>query len=132
VSLELDDRSGWITRAFEHRFDLLLLSRKIPIDPDQRWYWQSDQNALNDGFNFGSYSNKRLDGLFKDLSHAPACDSAARAAINGEIDRTLVADAPVAFIFAPKKYLVAQDRVLKLAPSPFAGDYWNLNDWRVK
>ncbi|MBI5034649.1 MAG: hypothetical protein HZB51_29355 [Chloroflexi bacterium] len=132
VSLQLDDRPGWVTRAFEHRFDLLLLSRKIPLDPDQRWYWQSDQNKPNDGFNFGSYANTKLDGLFKDLQHAPACDSAARAATSGEIARTLVVDSPVVFLFAPNKYLVAQDRVFGLAPSPFAGDYWNLNNWRVK
>jgi len=132
VKLQLDDRSGWVTRAFEHRFDLLLLSRKIPIDPDQRWYWQSDQSELNNGFNFGSYANKNLDGLFKNLARVPACESNARAAINGDIHRALVADAPAAFLFAPKKYLVARDSVMGLSPSAFANDFWNVKDWRAK
>ena len=130
--MELDDRAGWITRAFQHRFDLLLLSRKIPLDPDQRWYWQSDQNEKGNGFNFGSYANKRVDTLLKDSLRVPACDPGARAAIFGDIHRTLVADAPAAFLFTPKKYLVARDRVLGLAPSSFAGDFWNPNEWRVK
>jgi peptide/nickel transport system substrate-binding protein len=132
AQLQLDDRPGWVTRAFDHRFDLLLFSRKIPIDPDQHWYWQSNQNDKGNGFNFGSYSNARVDGLFKDSLHIPVCDAGARAAIFAEIDRTLVADAPMAFLFAPKKYLVARERVLGLAPSSFAGDFWNLNAWRVK
>jgi len=132
VELELNDRPGWITRAFEHRFDLLLLSRKIPLDPDQRWYWQSDQNAKGSGFNFGSYANSRVDSALKDSLRAPSCDPRTRAASFGEIHRALIPDAPAVFLFAPKKYLVARDRVLGLAPSPFAGDFWNLRDWRVR
>jgi len=132
IELELDDRSGWITRAFQHRFDLLLISRQIPLDPDQRWYWQSDQNTKGVGFNFGSYANPRVDGALKDLLRASSCDANARAASFGEINRALIPDAPVVFLFAPKKYLVTRERVLNLAPSPFAGDFWNLKDWRVK
>ncbi len=134
VELELNDRPGWITRAFQHRFDLLLIARKIPLDVDQRAYWQSDQNAKGIGFNFGSYANPRVDGALKDLVRAPGCDVKTRAAAFGEIHRALVPDAPVVFLFAPKEYLVARERVLaeRLAPSPFAGGFWNLSDWRVK
>jgi peptide/nickel transport system substrate-binding protein len=131
VELELDDRPGWITHAFQHRFDLLLLSRKIPLDPDQRWYWQSDQNVNGSGFNFGSYSSARVDALIKESLRIGACDAGARATLFGEINRNLLADAPVAFLLAPKKYVVTRDRVLGAAPSSFAGDFWNLNDWRV-
>ncbi|MEW5719969.1 MAG: ABC transporter substrate-binding protein, partial [Chloroflexota bacterium] len=132
IELELNDRPGWITRAFQHRFDLLLVSRKIPLDPDQRGYWQSDQNAKGIGFNFGSYANPRVDSALKDLVRAPGCDVKTRAAAFGEIHRALVPDAPVVFLFASKEYLVARERVLQLAPSPFAGRFWNLNAWRVK
>lgn len=132
TTLQLDDRSGWITRAFSHRFDLLLLSRKIPLDPDQRWYWKSDQNEKDSGFNFGSYVNRDVDALFQVGQRVAACDAGARAKIYGDIYRTLVGDAPVAFLFAPKKYLVVRDRVLGLAPSSFAGEYWNINEMRVK
>ncbi len=131
VVLQLDDRPGWVTRAFDHRFDLLLLSRKVPLDPDQHWYWQSDQNAKGSGFNFGSYANPALDAAFKDLTRAAACAPAARAAIFGRINQTLVTEAPAAFLFAPNKYLVTRDRVAGPAPSTFAGDFWNLKDWRV-
>ncbi|MDE3089015.1 MAG: hypothetical protein KGJ80_06495 [Chloroflexota bacterium] len=132
VVMELDDRSGWVTRAFQHRFDLLLLTRKIPLDPDQHWYWQSDQNVKGSGFNFGSYTNARVDSNSKDALRVAGCDSAARAALYGDINRTLVTEAPTAFLFAPTQYLVARDVVAGPAPSAFAGDFWNINVWRVK
>jgi peptide/nickel transport system substrate-binding protein len=130
--MALDDRPGWMTRAFSHRFDLLLMSRTIPIDPDQRWYWQSNQNEKGNGFNFGSYASPMVDALSKSLLVAPSCDSKARAVAFGELNRNLIIDSPAIFLFAPKKYLVAQNRVLNLAPSSFAGDWWNVNEWHVK
>lgn len=132
ASLNLDDYNGWVTRAFTHRFDTLLLSRKIPLDVDQRWYWQSNQNEKGSGFNLGSYTNRNVDALFQAGSRVAGCDAKQRATIYADVYRALVADAPVAFLFAPKKYLVARARVLGLAPSPFAGDFWNANEWRVK
>lgn len=132
VVLELDDRPGWITRAFEHRFDLLLLIRNIPLDPDQHWYWQSDQDEVASGFNFGSYSNASVDADFQGLARAPGCAADVRAKSFADINRTLVTEAPATFLFAPKQYLVLRDRVAGPVPSPFAGDYWNLGQWRVR
>ena len=121
-----------ITHAFQHRFDLLLVARQVALDPDQRWYWQSDQNAKGSGFNFGSYSNPRLDALFKESLRVNACDSSGRATVFGEISRNLVIDPPAVFLFAPLRYLVTRDRVFNPAPSAYAGDFWNLHDWRVR
>jgi len=132
VELDLSDRTGWIARAFQHRFDLLLLRRKIPLDLDQRWYWQSDQNTKGSGFNFGSYTSARVDALLQSALRVPGCDATTRATLFGEWQRALIPDAPVVFLFAPKKYLVARERVANLAPSPFAGDFWNLYAWGVQ
>jgi peptide/nickel transport system substrate-binding protein len=132
VQLQLDDRPGWITHAFDHRFDLLLLSRKLPLDPDQRWYWQSDQNAKGSGFNFGSYASARTDALYRELQRVGSCDPAGRATMFNEVEQNLLVDSPAVFLFVPQKYLVLQGRVLGPAPSLFAGDFWNLQDWHVK
>ncbi len=132
TQLQLDDRTGWVTRAFQHRFDMLLVTRKIPLDPDQRWYWQTDQNAKGSGFNFGSYASGRVDSLIRESLRVGACEPAGRAALAAEINRNLITDAPALFLLTPKKYLVTRDRVLKPYPSTFAGDYWNLNEWHVK
>lgn len=132
IELDLSDRSGWVARAFQRRFDLLLLARKLPLDPDQRWYWQSDQNVKGLGFNFGSYASARADAALQASLRAPRCDANTRAAAFGELQRALIPDAPVVFLLAPKKFLVARARVANLAPSPFAGEFWNLNAWRVR
>lgn len=132
IELDLSDRTGWIARAFQHRFDMLLLRRKIPLDVDQRWYWQSDQNVKGSGFNFGSYSNARVDALLQTALRVPGCDATTRAALFGEWQRLLISDAPAVFLFAPKKYLVARENVVNLAPSPFAGDFWNLHTWGIR
>ena len=132
VQMELDDQPGWITRAFSHRFDLLLITRKLPLDPDQHWYWQSDQNAPGSGFNFGSYSNTRVDASFKASMQANGCNSTTRANLFGDVSRQLNADAAAAFLLTPSRFMVARSRVLGLDPSSFAGDFWNMADWRVK
>ncbi len=132
VVLELDDRPGWLTRAFAHRFDLLLVMRSFPTDPDQRWYWQSDQTSKSSGFNFGSYSNGRVDAVLKESLRVSQCVPANRAVLFAEMNKNLVIDPPAVFMFAPLRYLVTRDRVFNPAPSGFAGDFWNLADWRVK
>ena len=132
TQLQLNDRPGWMTRAFAHRFDLLLIRRALPRDPDQRWYWQSSENVKGNGFNFGSYASARVDALIKDSLRVNACEPSKRAAIFGDLQRELVIDAPAVFLLAPKKYLVARARVLGIAPSTFAGDFWNLNQLGVK
>ncbi|MBI5650554.1 MAG: hypothetical protein HZC40_08945 [Chloroflexi bacterium] len=132
TQLQLNDRPGWMTRAFAHRFDLLLITRALPLDPDQRWYWQASENVKGNGFNFGSYASARVDALIKDSLRVNACEPSKRAAIFGDIQRELAIDAPAVFLLAPKKYLVARDRVLGVAPSSFAGDFWNLNQLGVK
>ncbi len=132
AQMELDDRPGWVTRAFSHRFDLLLITRKLPLDPDQHWYWQADQDALGSGFNFGSYSNARVDAAFKDSLRANGCDANVRAGLFADVSKQLVADAPAAFLYTPSRFMVSSDRVLSLAPSSFAGDFWNLEEWRAR
>lgn len=132
IQLALDDRAGWVTHAFDHRFDLLLLARTIPLDPDQRWYWQSDQNEKANGFNFGSYASGRADAPMRDGARVSGCDAAGRAASFAEVNKQLVTDVPAAFLLAPKRYVVAGSRVLGIAPSTFAGDFWNLEQWGVK
>jgi peptide/nickel transport system substrate-binding protein len=132
IQLALDDRAGWITRAFDHRFDILLLSRTIPLDPDQRWYWQSSQNDKANGFNFGSYASGRADAAMRDGTRVRGCDAAGRASLFGEMNKQLVTDAPASFLLVPNRYVVAGSRVLGIAPSAFAGDFWNLEQWWVK
>lgn len=131
VLLQLDDRDELLTRLFLHEFDLSVVPWNIPLDPDQHWYWQSSESKPGDGLNFVSYSNPQVDDLWKKGNQTPGCDPNARRAIYANAFRTISSDLPQVFLFAPPVTLEAQPRVLGLAPSPYAGDYWNLNSWQV-
>jgi peptide/nickel transport system substrate-binding protein len=129
--LQLDDRDGMLTRLFLHEYDLALAPWNIPLDPDQHWYWQSNENKKGDGLNFASFSNSRVDDLLQRGNQTPGCDPNARRSIYAQAYRTIADDVPQVFLFAPPAYLVTRARVLGLEPGPFSGDYWNLNSWQV-
>jgi peptide/nickel transport system substrate-binding protein len=131
VLLQLDDRDELLTRVFLHEFDLALAPWNIPLDPDQHWYWQSNENKQGEGFNIVSYANPQVDDLLKRGNLAPECDPNARRAIYAQAYRTISNDVPQVFLFAPPVFLEARPRVFGLAPSPFAGAYWNINSWQV-
>ncbi len=129
--LQLDDRDGMLTRLFLHEYDLALAPWNIPLDPDQHWYWQSNENKPGDGLNFVSYSNSQVDDLLQRGNSTPGCDPNARRAIYAQAYSTIANDVPQVFLFAPPAYVYARARIIGLAPSSFAGDYWNLNSWQV-
>lgn len=131
VLLQLDDRDEMLTRLFLHEFDLAVAPWGIPLDPDQHWYWDSTENIPGEGLNFVSYANPRVDELLRRGILASRCDYSARKAIYAQIYGMIAGDLPQVFLFAPPTTIRARLRVVGLAPSPFAGDYWNLNSWEV-
>ncbi len=132
VLLQLDDRYGTLTRIFLHEYDLALGAWNIPLDPDQHWYWQSKENVKGQGFNFVSYANAQVDDLLLRGNRATRCDSEARRSLYAGVYGALAQDVPQVFLFAPPAYLAARPRVIGLAPSAFAGDFWNLYSWQVQ
>jgi peptide/nickel transport system substrate-binding protein len=131
VTLQLDDHYDLLTRFFLHEFDLGIGRWNIPLDPDQHWYWQSNENTPGDGFNITSYANAQVDGWLQQANSAPNCDPSKRAAIYENVFSTVAQDAPQLFLFSPPTYLAARTRVSDLAPGPYAGDFGNLNQWQV-
>ena len=131
VLVQLDDRDELLTRLFLHEFDLAVVPWNIPLDPDQHWYWESDQNGQGEGLNFASYSDPKVDDLMKRGNAAPGCDPNARRTIYADAYSTVANDLPQVFLFAPPVYLYAGSRLFWLAPSSFAGDYWNMSSWEV-
>jgi peptide/nickel transport system substrate-binding protein len=131
VLMQLDDKDELLTRLFLQEFDLAVAPWNIPLDPDQHWYWQSTENTPGEGLNFTSFSSAQVDELLKQANAAPSCDATARRAIYQEAFRAISADIPMVFLFAPPAYLETRATVFGLAPSAFAGNYWNLNSWEV-
>jgi peptide/nickel transport system substrate-binding protein len=117
---------------FEHDFDALVFSWPLGLEPDQSQFWRSDKNAIGSGFNFVSYSNSQVDALLDEAAGLPGCSPGARAQRYGKVASILAEDRPYDFLFAPNAYLVARSRVAGIAPSPFAGPYWNVGDWYIR
>lgn len=131
VLLELDDRAEFLSRLFSHEFDLAIAPWNIPLDPDQHWYWQSTENKPGAGLNFLSYSNSHVDDLLERGNASKGCDPGVRRGIYAETYRSIAADVPEVFLFAPPVYVAARSTLKGLDPSSFAGEYWNLNSWRM-
>lgn len=129
AQLKLDDRGNWLTRVLAHEYDLTLVQWNLTLDPDQTYLWNSRQNDKGNGFNFGSYSNPRVDDWLQQGIQASGCDPKARQGLYAQITQQLVQDSPYAFLLAPERGLLARSTVAGLQPSAFAGEYWNLSAW---
>jgi len=131
AQVELVEWGNLLGRMFSHRFDAVVLSWPLELDPDQREFWHCEENALGSGFNFVSYCNPHLDALLIEGATMLSCDSERRAEIYSEMASILTEDRPYDFLFAPDNLLAANRRVVGPDPSPFAGLYWNVADWYV-
>jgi peptide/nickel transport system substrate-binding protein len=129
AQVEMVEWGNLLQRMFSHRFDAVVLSWPLELDPDQREFWRCEENVLGSGFNFVSYYNPHLDALLIEGAAMSGCDSERRAEIYGEMASILAEDRPYDFLFAPDNLLAANRRVVGPDPSPFAGLYWNVADW---
>jgi peptide/nickel transport system substrate-binding protein len=119
---------GFLDYIFTHDFDAVVFSWPLSPEPDQRRFWRSDQGA---GFNFVSYSNPQLDALLDEGATLSGCSPARRAQIYSQVAALLAEERPYDFLFAPHAFLVASPRIGGIAPSAFAGPYWNVADWHI-
>ena len=83
-------------------FDVMILSQRIPPDPDQYQYWESNQDQTN----ITGYSNPKIDKLLEDGRREQ--DIEKRKKIYADFQRYLVDDAPVVFLYYPKNYTVVR------------------------
>lgn len=131
AQVELVEWGNLLQRMFSHRFDVVVLSWSLELNPDQREFWHCEENALGSGFNFVSYCNPHLDALLIEGATMLSCDSERRAEVYSEMASILAEDRPYDFLFAPDNLLAVNRRVVGPDPSPFAGLYWNMADWYV-
>ena len=129
AQVELVEWGNLLGRLFEHRFDAAVLSWPLKLDPDQRLLWHSTEDTPGSGFNFVSYHNSLADALLEEGAVVPGCDRRRRAEVYGRLWAILARDRPYDFLFAPDELIAVNRRLVGPAPSPFAGPYWNANEW---
>jgi len=90
-----------VVSALSDDFQALLISQKIPADPDQYTLWHSTQNT-----NITGYNNPRVDKLLEDGRKTE--DMKKRKEIYLDFQRFLVEDAPAIFLFHPTVYIISR------------------------
>lgn len=97
-----------VTTFLPASFDVLLIAREIPNDPDQYYFWHSTQAG-----NLSKFENPRIDKLLED--GRKTIDKEKRKDIYYDFQRFLVEESPVVFLTHPTTYFIARnENLLKL------------------
>jgi len=98
--------SAWKTLGFDSKlrvesgipqnFQALLITQSIPVDPDQYFLWHATQTKTN----LAGYNSKRVDKDLEDGRKIISEDD--RKAKYFDFQKTLLEDAPAAFLYFPK------------------------------
>ncbi len=89
-----------VTFSQPETFDLLLAYWKVPLDPDQYYFWHSTQKQGN----IINYNNIKIDKLLEDGRTTTSVDERQR--IYFDFQRNLLDDMPAFFIYYPYTYTV--------------------------
>lgn len=127
--LKLTDRTLFLTRLFLQEYDLALANFNIPLDPDQRYFWAASEDDPGFGLNVTGYTNAQVEKALAAGNGVPRCEPTARKTAFAPMFQQIAQDVPMLFLFAPPEYLAANAPIGGIAPSSFAGNFWNLNEW---
>lgn len=128
--LKLTSRTLFLTRVFLQEYDLALAHFNIPLDPDQHYFWAASEDDPGFGLNVTGYVNARVEGALSAGNRAARCEPSARKNVYTPVFQNIAQDTPMVFLFAPT-HVVNTMRVNRIAPSSYAGAFWNLNMWEV-
>ncbi len=81
-------------------FDLFLAFWKVPVDPDQYFFWHSTQTSGN----ISNYKNVRVDKLLEDGRNTTSLSE--RKQIYLDFQKTLIDDPPAIFLYYPYIYKI--------------------------
>lgn len=104
-----------ITKNIPADFQVLLAVNKLSPDPDQYSLWHSTQSKTN----ITRYKNVKVDKLLEDGRTTQEEDK--RKELYWEFQKTLVEDAPAAFLYHPYKYQIIYKNAQRLVdqlPTP--------------
>lgn len=127
--LKMTDRTLFLTRVFLHEYDLALVRFNIPPDPDQHYFWSESETEPGFGLNVTGYSNSRVEDALTAGNRVANCDPTARKTAYSPVFQQIAQDLPMVFLFASPEYIATGAELRGVAPSPFAGDFWNLSSW---
>jgi len=109
VTVKVYDSSDLYQNVIRPRkYDALLFGEQIGKDGDIYAFWHSSERNAP-GLNVAMYANSKADKLLESLRAATSTD--VRAALYGELDRTIEADSPAVFLYTPD-FIYAVPKIL--------------------
>ncbi len=90
-----------LTTFLPEEYEVLLIAREIPPDPDQYYFWHSTQAG-----NITNFKSPRIDKLLEDGRRT--IDKEERKDIYFDFQRFLVEESPVIFLTHPQSYIVTR------------------------
>jgi ABC-type transport system substrate-binding protein len=97
-----------VESGIPQNFQALLITQSIPTDPDQYFLWHATQTKTN----LTKYNSKRVDKDLEDGRKIITEDD--RKAKYYDFQKTLLEDAPAAFLYFPKTNIIYLKKVEKL------------------
>jgi peptide/nickel transport system substrate-binding protein len=105
-------------------FELALLGHGLGTDPDPTFYWHSESLG-----NFLGYQDPEVDRLLE--AAVQSHDRAERTVAYQEINRILLEDAPVIWLYSREAVGVSTAQLEGFAPHP-AQQFYNVHQWRLR
>lgn len=121
----LTDPSGPL---YSGKYQASLFTEESQADPDARWILGCSQRAPH-GFNFMRYCNPKVDAVFE--SAAATFDMRERKSDYAFVQRRLLADLPIDFLYQVVEVDVVPDRLRDYEASMYTSPYTFVNQWRL-
>lgn len=113
-----------IDKNIAHEFDATIGAWGIDTSLDLSYAFHSD--SIEDGYNFGMYSNSEVDRLIEEAR--TLSDLQRLAPIVREIQHHLHQDQPYTFLWEPRRLIGARNRLQHAQPNPL-NSYFHLEEW---
>ena len=129
TSIEVLEWSAYVeeTGPPKWNFDAIVAGWSIGSDPDPTWFWHSSE--IENGLNYGGYSNPKVDELLSENTKISDLDE--RKKIIGEADAMVAEDQPSTFLYNDQGHLA---KAVNLQGPQFsaANTYYKIHEWYVE
>ncbi len=116
-----------IARMEAHDYDAIIGSFGIDTSLDLKYAFHTD--SIEDGYNFGSYSNPRVDQLIEEVKNQ--LDPLEAGPMLDEIQVILHHEQPFTFLWETRRLAAIRRGIRGADPNPVS-TYYNLRDWWIE
>lgn len=124
TSTEIIESSAYSDKVHRHEFDVAMRGWSISLDPGFTSYMHT--RMIEDGANYGHYSNPELDALMDESDHEPDRDK--RKELIEEQQEIVAEDQPYLFLYTADKYMLYNPKLQDVTIHP-KDDFYLIHEW---